>query len=70
MTDDEIADAFKAAFDAAHASLDAKPDDDFKRRATRYLKLMHGAADGLKELSVEAGLIMPRSGGDPKPPMG
>lgn len=65
MTDDQLADYFKAGFDQLHARIDAQPDGPRKRRAQRLVRIMHGAANELKDLAVDGGMIQPFSGGDP-----
>lgn len=66
MTHDELADAFKVLLDEMHDQIEAQPDP-LRGRARRWARVLHGAADALKELAVDHGLVQPLSGGDPKP---
>lgn len=66
MTDDELANYFKVGFDALHARVDEEPEGYRKRRATQLVDRMHAAANELKHLAADGGLIQPMSGGEPK----
>ena len=68
MTHDELAEAYKALIDETHEKVDAVQNPAVRAKAKRLLGLLHGAADALKELAVDQGLVQPFSGGDPKPP--
>ena len=45
MTNDELANAFKALFDEAHAKAEALPDGPFKRRTIERLNVAHEIMD-------------------------
>jgi len=67
MTKDELADYLKVGIDELHSHIDAEPEGQRKRRATRLAKIAHHALDELRELARDDDLIMPMSGGEPKP---
>lgn len=66
MTNDELADAFAAAFAELHDKIDALDEGPAKRKAARLARVAHGAMDALKELASDEGEIQPFSGGEPK----
>jgi len=66
LSNDELADATRALLDELHGRIDGL-DDPQRARGQRVLKVMHAAADALKDWAVDGGLISPTSGGDPKP---
>lgn len=67
MTNDELADYFKAGFDELDAKLDALADGVIKRKAQRMTDAAHTALDAVRELFVVDGTISPMSGGGDKP---
>lgn len=68
MTDQELAQAFDANLTELHRKVDALPPGLVKRRSTRLASIMHRAAEELRDLALEDGMIQPFSGGTPKPP--
>lgn len=68
MTNDELANAFKALFDEAHAKVEALPDGPFKSRTGELLSVAHGIMDRLRRRAIDQGEIQPMSGGDPNKP--
>ena len=68
MTNDELAEAFKALFAEAHAKAEALPDGRFKKRAIERLNVAHEIMDRIRKHAVEEGEIQPFSGGDPNKP--
>ncbi len=67
MSNDELADAFKSAFDELHAKIDALDAGATKRRATRLAAIAHNALSELRDVADGGGMISPMSGGGPKP---
>jgi len=67
MTRDELADHFKAGFDALDSEIENWPDGAAKRRVARLARIAHGAMNEIKAFAVDEGAIEPYSGGDPKP---
>jgi len=67
MTNDEIADGFKALFNAAHENAEALPDGPDKNRTLALLNLFHAAGNVFRSHCVDGGMISPASGGEPKP---
>lgn len=70
MTDDELANYFRAGFTELEARIDARPASNTRRRARRLVSIAHRAMDELKDLAVDDGAISTLSGGDPKPDNG
>ena len=70
MDDDELANAFAANLAQLHAKIAALGAGSLKRRLDRLAKVAHGALEQLQEEAMNAGMIQPYSGGDPKPPEG
>jgi hypothetical protein len=68
VTNDELANAFKALFDEAHAKAEALPDSGFKRRTIERLNVAHEIMDRIRKTAVDEGEIQPMSGGDPSKP--
>lgn len=68
MSNDELANAFKALFDEAHAKAEALPDGPFKRRTIERLNVAHEIMDRVRKHAVDEGEIQPFSGGDPSKP--
>jgi len=67
MTNDEIADGFKALFDAAHENADALPDGPEKSRTLALLNAFHAVGNVFHRHALDNELIQPMSGGDIKP---
>jgi hypothetical protein len=67
LSNDELADATRALLDELHGRIDIL-DDPQRARGQRVLRVMHAAADALKDWAVDGGLIVIESGGDPKGP--
>ncbi len=68
MTNDELANAFKALFDEAHAKAEALPDGPFKKRNIERLNVAHEIMERIRKHAVQEGEIQPFSGGDPDKP--
>ena len=66
MTNDALADAFKALFDEAHAKAEALPDGGFKKRTIERLNVAHEIMDRIRKHAADEGEIQPFSGGDPQ----
>ncbi len=69
MTDDELADAFKANLDELHAKVAALPDGAAKSHFEAWASVAHRALGRIKRRAVDETLIQPFSGGpdDDKP---
>ena len=68
MTNDELADAFKALFDEAHAKAEALPDGHFKKRVIERLNVAHEIMERLRKHAAQEGEISIESGGAPDKP--
>ncbi len=68
MTNDDLANAFKALFDEAHAKAEALPDGPFKRRTIERLNVAHEIMERLRKHAAQEGEISIESGGDPDKP--
>jgi hypothetical protein len=67
MTNDELADAFKALFDELESKLEALPDSQRKTRAQKLTGSAHLALGIVRDLFADDGTIQPMSGGGDKP---
>ncbi len=67
MSNDELADAFKSAFDELHAKIDALDAGATKRKMERFADIAHKALSEIRDLADGDGMIVPMSGGGPKP---
>ncbi len=67
MSNDELADAFKSAFDVLHVKVSELEAGATKRRAKRLASIAHSALSELRDLADGDGMISPMSGGGPKP---
>lgn len=67
LSDDDMANAVKAAFDDLHRRVDARPDDITKDALQYRLAIAHKAMDIFRARAVSGGVVQPYSGGDPKP---
>ena len=68
MSNDELANAFKALFDEAHAKAEALPNSRFKRRSIERLNVAHEIMERLRKHAAQEGEISIESGGDPDKP--
>lgn len=66
LTNDELANGTKALLDELHRRIDGLGEPQ-RGRGQRVLRVMHAAADALKDWAVGGGLVQIESGGDPKP---
>ena len=73
MTPDELANQFKADFDALHAMIEANPDERQRANFEKAAKVFHKHGDHLLKLVKSEKhphgnpIIQPFSGGEPKP---
>lgn len=67
MTNDELADYFKAGFDELDAKFDALPDSQRKTRAQKLTNSAHIALGIVRDMFVDDGMVHPDSGGGDKP---
>ena len=67
MSNDELADLFKSAFDELHLKIEAMPEGATKKRLGRLADIAHKAMSELRDLADGDGMIAPMSGGGPKP---
>jgi hypothetical protein len=67
MSNDELADLFKSAFDELHAKIEAMADGATKRKIGRFADIAHKALSEIRDLADGDGMIAPMSGGGPKP---
>ena len=70
MSNDELANAFAANLAELHAKVGALEEGSLKRKLNRLARVAHGALEQLQEEVLNADMILPASGGDPKPPEG
>lgn len=68
MTNDELAAAFVALFEEAHAKVNALPDGPGKTRAQRLLDMFHHAGNVFAQHCVDEGEIKPLEGTNKPPP--
>lgn len=67
MTEDQLADDFKRCMDELHAHIEMLPSGPLKTRFRRRAKVAHAILDEMRQEALEADLIQPMSGGEPKP---
>jgi len=67
LTNDQLADQWKALLDETHARAEALPASTFKFLFKERLSKLHVHADRLKGMTSDEGVIQPLSGGTPKP---
>lgn len=66
LTNDQLADQWKALLDETHARAEALPAGTFKHLVKARLEKLHVHVNRLKAMTVDEGTIQPYSGGEPK----